>query len=80
MSQATHLYFDHPYEPDPDQRGLYWAGRFLDTRKVFSFMPGRLYDNADVKMTGEKFTEEEIDKLTVRTNHSLNKPQNIIGE
>ena len=39
MTQATHLYFDHPYEPDPEERGYYWATRYTDTRKAFGFMP-----------------------------------------
>ncbi|CAG5129713.1 unnamed protein product [Candidula unifasciata] len=28
LSHATHLYFDHPDEPDPEERGNYWATRF----------------------------------------------------
>ena len=47
MTQATHLYFDHPYEPDPEERGLYWATRYTDTRKAFGFMPEHLYENLE---------------------------------
>ncbi|XP_067667144.1 chitobiase-like [Haliotis asinina] len=79
MSQATHLYFDHPYEPDPDERGLYWSGRYLDTHKVFSFMPDMLYANADRKMTGEPFTEAELNKLSLENECTLTRPENIIG-
>ena len=60
MSQATHLYFDHPYEPDPEERGYYWASRFTDTRKTFGFMPENLYNNADVARSGEPLTEEQV--------------------
>ncbi len=37
LSAATHLYFDHPSEPDPDERGFYWATRYTDMHKTFSF-------------------------------------------
>lgn len=78
MSQGTHLYFDHPYEPDPEERGLYWACRFLDTRKAFMFMPDNIYDNADVKLTGEAVPEDYIEKH--REDHDeLKKPENVIG-
>ncbi|XP_071112715.1 beta-hexosaminidase-like [Haliotis cracherodii] len=79
MSQATHLYFDHPYEPHPEERGLYWSGRYLDTHKVFSFMPDTLYANADRKMTGEPFTEAELKKLSLENECMLTRPENIIG-
>ena len=60
MAQATHLYFDHPYEPDPEERGYYWATRFTDTPKVFGFMPDNLYANIKVKRTGAPLTREEF--------------------
>ena len=78
MSQGTHLYFDHPYEPDPEERGLYWACRFLDTRKAFMFMPDNIYGNADVKLTGEAVPHDYIEKH--REDHDeLKKPENVIG-
>ena len=52
MSQATHLYFDMPQEPDPEERGQYWASRYTDTKKTFSFMPDYLYANSDVRRSG----------------------------
>ena len=60
MAQATHLYFDHPYEPDPEERGYYWATRFTDTPKVFGFMPDDLYANIKVERTGAPLTREEF--------------------
>ena len=79
MSQGTHLYFDHPYEPDPEERGLYWACRFLDTRKAFMFMPDNIYGNADVKLTGEAVPEDYIEKH--REDHDeLIKAENVIGK
>lgn len=38
LSHATHLYLDHPYEPDFDERGLFWATSYIDTRKVFNYL------------------------------------------
>ena len=60
MSQATHLYFDHPYEPDPEERGFYWATRFTNTRKVFGFMPDDLFANVETKRSGEPLTRKEL--------------------
>ncbi|XP_005092291.1 beta-hexosaminidase [Aplysia californica] len=79
LSPGTHLYFDHPYEPDPEERGLFWACRFVDTRKVFSFAPDNLMSNADVKLTGEKMTKNDRKMLQLEYFTTLKKPQNIKG-
>ena len=79
MSQATHLYFDHPYEPDPEERGYYWATRFTDTRKVFAFMPDDLFANVEIKRSGEPLTREELCK-TPGTCPDLVKKENIVGK
>ena len=76
MSQATHLYFDHPHEPDPEERGLYWASRFIDTRKTFSFTPSDLYANADCKLTGEPIHEHD---RCINNAVKLENSENIIG-
>ncbi|MEX2962720.1 family 20 glycosylhydrolase [Microbulbifer sp. TYP-18] len=39
QSHADFLYFDMPYEVDPQESGYYWASRYIDTRKVFSYAP-----------------------------------------
>lgn len=39
FAHASHLYFDHPQEPDPEERGFFWAARYSDTRKVFGYVP-----------------------------------------
>ena len=41
------LYFDFTQEVDPEERGFYWATRYTDTRKVFSFAPENLPQNAE---------------------------------
>ncbi|XP_032240203.1 beta-hexosaminidase [Nematostella vectensis] len=78
MTQATHLYFDFPYEPDPQERGYYWATRFTDTRKTFGFMPDNLFNNVEQKVTGEPLTREELCK-TEGMCVELVKKENIIG-
>ncbi|XP_076439193.1 uncharacterized protein LOC143278061 [Babylonia areolata] len=60
MSQATHTYFDHPYEPDPEERGLYWATRYTDTRKVFGFQPQHLWSNVGITRMGDAITLETV--------------------
>lgn len=77
MSQATHLYFDHPYEAHPEERGYYWAARATDVAKVFSFMPDNLYANADFTRDGEPITD--LENLVGRELPKLDKPDNILG-
>ncbi len=47
------LYFDFPQEVDPEERGYYWATRFTDARKVFSFAPANLPQNAETSVNRE---------------------------
>lgn len=79
MSQATHLYFDHPYEPDPEERGFYWATRFTDTQKTFGFLPDDLYGNIETKRSGEPLTKEEVCKNATDC-PDLKKKDNIVGK
>lgn len=78
MAQGTHLYFDHPHEPDPEERGLYWATRYIDTRKTFGFMPDNIYGNADVKLTGEPITQKDLDNHVLE-HVPLKKIKNVVG-
>ncbi|KAK7503362.1 hypothetical protein BaRGS_00005283 [Batillaria attramentaria] len=77
--KSTHMYFDHPYEPDPEERGLYWAPRFTHTRKAFGFMPSALYANADVARSGDPLTHEDICGDDGDECVELKKPENIVG-
>lgn len=79
MSQATHLYFDHPYEPDPEERGFYWATRYTDTAKTFSFQPDSLYRNIDTNRSGQKLTLADVCGPDGKKCVQLQKPGNIIG-
>lgn len=78
MTQATHLFFDHPYEPGPEERGYYWATRFTNTKKTFGFMPGNLYANADVKRNGGP-TKNLCGNMYKNKCVFLKKPENIAG-
>lgn len=77
LSAATHLYFDHPQEAHPQERGYYWASRYTDTQKVFGFKPDNLYANADFMRNGAPIVNLEAD--VGRELMALKKPQNIIG-
>ena len=79
MSHATHLYFDHPYEPDPEERGLYWAPRFTDTLKSFGYMPDNLYANIDVTRMGAPLSRHDVCGDNDKKCPSLQKSENIIG-
>ena len=80
LCPGTHLYFDHPQEPDPEERGLYWACRYADTKKVFSFAPGNLFSNADMRLTGEPFSHGDVDAFLEDSDfEALRKEENVIG-
>ncbi|WP_299591555.1 family 20 glycosylhydrolase [uncultured Microbulbifer sp.] len=53
QSHSDYLYFDMPQEVDPKERGYYWASRYTDARKTFSYAPlntaqlAEVYPNRD---------------------------------
>ncbi|MDF4805875.1 family 20 glycosylhydrolase, partial [Vibrio parahaemolyticus] len=53
-----YVYMDMPYEADPKERGYYWATRATDTRKMFSFAPENMPQNAETSLDrdGNGFT------------------------
>ena len=77
LSSATHLYFDHPHQPNPYEDGYHWAARYTDLKKVFSFMPGDLYANARMTFTGNPI--ENLDKLVDKVHVGLDNPERILG-
>jgi hexosaminidase len=77
LSSATHLYFDHPHEAHPQERGYYWAARYTDAAKVFGFMPDNLYANAEKTRSGA--TIDNLDALVGRPQPGLQKPDNLLG-
>ena len=77
LSPGSHLYFDHPYEPNPEERGYYWATRYSDTAKVFGFMPDNYYANADKTREGVPITN--LEALVGRELPKLLKSENVVG-
>ena len=51
ITSPDYLYFDFPQEVDPEERGQYWAARATNTRKVFTFSPTNLPQNAETSTT-----------------------------
>lgn len=51
---------DFPYEVNPDERRYYWGTRFSDERKMFSFAPDNLPQNAETSADrdGYRFSTE----------------------
>jgi hexosaminidase len=58
ISNPDYVYMDFPYEVNPLERGYYWGTRFSDERKMFSFAPDNLPQNAEtsVDRDGNQFT------------------------
>lgn len=58
ISNPDYVYFDMPYEVNPNESGYYWATRASDEQKVFSFAPDNLPQNAEtsVDRDGNQFT------------------------
>ncbi|HMJ52857.1 MAG TPA: family 20 glycosylhydrolase [Polyangiaceae bacterium] len=52
LTSPDFLYFDHPSEADPKERGYYWATRYTDVRKLFAYIPGNLPANS--KLTKDR--------------------------
>ncbi len=53
VAVPDYLYFDFPQEVDPEERGYYWAARSTSLRKVFSFAPENLPQNAETSINRE---------------------------
>lgn len=77
LSSATHLYFDHPHEAHPQERGYYWAARYTDAAKVYGYMPDNLYANAEKTRTGAVI--ENLEAMIGRAQPKLEKPENLLG-
>lgn len=50
ISSPDYVYMDFPYEVNPQERGYYWGTRFSDERKMFSFAPNNLPQNAETSV------------------------------
>ncbi len=58
VSNPDYVYLDFPYEVNPQESGYYWGTRFSDERKIFSFAPDNMPQNAEtsVDRDGNPFT------------------------
>ncbi|RUS75545.1 hypothetical protein EGW08_016695, partial [Elysia chlorotica] len=79
MAPASHVFFDHPQEPDPVEGGNVWAARYIDAFKTFSFMPFSYYDNAQTRLSGKAISKEFICKADNSGCPELKYPENVIG-
>ena len=77
QSAGTNLYFDHPQEAHPEERGYYWAARYTDTEKVFFYRPDHLYHNAEFTRDGTAITD--LEALLGRPLPKLEKPEHMLG-
>lgn len=77
QSAGTNLYFDHPQEAHPEERGYYWATRYNNTERVFFYRPDHLYHNAEFKRDGSPITD--LAALLGRPLPALEKPENMLG-
>ncbi|KGT90386.1 beta-N-acetylhexosaminidase [Erwinia typographi] len=50
ITNPDYVYMDFPYEVNPLERGYYWGTRFSDERKMFSFAPNNLPQNAETSV------------------------------
>ena len=80
LSHATDLYFDMPHEPDPEERGFYWATRFTETRNTFNYMPDDVYENIEVDLFGRPLTKEQVCQTAGCEALDESKRSNIVGK
>ncbi|XP_045174916.2 beta-hexosaminidase-like [Mercenaria mercenaria] len=71
LAYGSYLYFDHPYEPDPEERGLYWATRKISTRDAWEFTPSIMFN--DKHLDCPKVIKDKTECF------DLMKPENIMG-
>ncbi|WLI78316.1 beta-N-acetylhexosaminidase [Kosakonia sp. H02] len=50
VSNPDYVYLDFPNEVHPDESGYYWGTRFSDERKIFSFAPDNMPQNAETSV------------------------------
>jgi hexosaminidase len=81
LTSPDFLYLDHPYEADPKERGYYWATRYTNVRKLFSYIPGNLPENSKltVDRMGNDYQSAFAPSASNPTPAIVHAPQNIIG-
>jgi hexosaminidase len=82
LTSPDFLYLDHPYEADPKERGYYWATRYTDVRKLFSYISGNLPANSQISVDRQGFDYTAAFTPTAATPIpviDLTVPSNVIG-
>ena len=49
-------------EPDPEERGLYWATRTIPLKRAFGYQPDSVYDNIDFDGMGNVLNKTNVCK------------------
>ncbi len=63
VSNPDYLYMDFPSEVNPLERGYYWGTRYNDERKMFSFAPDNMPQNAETSVDRDgQFFNAKSDK------------------
>jgi hexosaminidase len=75
LTSPDFLYLDHPYEADPKERGYYWATRFTNVKKLFSYISGNLPANS--QLTKDRMGGDYTGAFAGVV--ELTQPQNVIG-
>jgi hexosaminidase len=75
LTNPDFLYLDHPQEPDPVERGYYWATRYTDLRKLFGYVSGNLAANAQLSKDRQGYDYH----AAFATARPIAHPENIIG-
>ncbi|HWO13661.1 MAG TPA: family 20 glycosylhydrolase [Polyangiaceae bacterium] len=75
LGSADYLYIDNTPEADPKERGSYWSTRFLDARKMFSFLPGNLAANVQLSRDCEAGACDYFFGAPT----PITRPENVIG-
>jgi hexosaminidase len=75
LTSPDFLYLDHPYEADPKERGYYWATRYTNMKKLFSYISGNLPSNAQISKDrmGGDYTGAFVGIA------ALDHPENVVG-
>ena len=71
ISNPDYVYMDMPYEIDSKERGYYWATRATDTRKMFTFAPENLPQNAETSVDRDGNGFSGVSKATYTGFHGL---------
>lgn len=74
LTNVTNLYFDMAYDNDPEEPGFYWGG-FVDTKKVWEFMPhdvlNATYEDAMGKPMDPEKDYANMERLTEKGRENI---------